>query len=121
MQSTKVVVNLPEIIAAVSGGLSASKICVLFGLSETRYYELVRNHSKQFESAKQMRFMAQRKKLKDLKHRQQGPKVEIPKSSKKITSDEKVVHLEKRLEREKKRNEELERLLKIAQEHLGKL
>jgi hypothetical protein len=121
VQSAKKPVNLDQIVAAVSGGLSSSRICVLFGLSETRYYQMVRNHPKQFEAAKKKQLMAQKKKQKEVKELHQGPKVRPSTPQKRITPEEKVQSLEKQLERQQKENDELRRLLEVAQEHLGKL
>lgn len=120
MSHVKQSVNLPQIISAFRNGATASRICIAFGLSERRYYELLKRHSEQFDAAKKKRLMNQKKKIKSIQQRHKGPTVDGAIPKKKISSDEKVAHLEKRLELERKKNEQLEELLKIAKEHLGK-
>lgn len=121
MTSSTQPLALTQILSAYRNGLSTSRICRLFALSETRYYNLVKAHKNQFEAAKKMRLMNQKKKIKGVYQVHKGLKVKTVDTDKKITPDEKLERLENRLELERKKNEELERLLKVAQEQLGKL
>lgn len=112
--------KIDQILSLYQSGATSSRICLTFGLSERRYYELLKRHSVEFQSVKEIRLMAQKKKLSLLRDLHKGPKVDLVKTKERITANEKLAQLERRLEIERKKNLELEGLLKLAQEHLGK-
>ncbi len=112
--------KLNDVLLAYKNGDTTSRICITFGLSERRYYDLFKRHLVQFEPLKKMRHMNQKKKSKFQKTLHVGDKVKVTQNISKITSEEKIAQLEMRLEKERKKNQELETLLKVARDELGK-
>ena len=110
---------LKEILQDYINGMSPSSICRKFGLSERNYGSILKQYSAAFGEAKEARSMNQKMRRDLLKKNHSGAPVEEVKK-KKITANEKIAHLEKLLQIEQKKNQELESLLKVAKDHLGK-
>ena len=120
METVRKPLILSQILSMYRNGCRTSRICLTFGLSERRYYELVKRHAQEFERVKKKRLMNQKKKSKTIKELHQGEKVKTFSSSKKITPEERIAELERRLKNEQKKNQQLEALLEVANEFLGK-
>lgn len=110
---------IDDLLNAYSSGLSPSKICISFGLSERGYFDIVKKYPV-FQKLKKIRKMNQKKKRNSLKINLHGEKVKEIKKTTAITPEEQLIQLQKRLEHEQKKNKDLEDLLKVAKEKLGK-
>ena len=111
-------VLIQKVLICFKNGDSPAKICKEFGLSERNYCTILKKFPNQFEKAKNKRIMNQKKnKLKNIKPVLQS--VPRPKKTK-ITDEERIKILERKLELQKKENDELKCLLEVAKEHLGK-
>lgn len=108
-----------DLLIAYRNGLSPSKICISFGLSERGYFDIIKKYPS-FQKSKKIRIMNQKKKRDSFKTNLHGNQVEESKKVKSITPEEKISHLQQKLEHEQKKNKELEELLKLAKEKLGK-
>jgi hypothetical protein len=107
-----------EMLQMFGEGSSVRDICMKYGLSETGYYFEVGNYPVLQKAARRKR--ERLKRIDELK-KPKPKKAIIPTKAKSFRSTEdKVRHLEDRLQREKAKNAELEELLKIAKESLGK-
>lgn len=109
-----------EILSAYREGTSPSTIAIRFGLSERNFKDIKSLFAQKFKQADRVRAMNQKKKREKLRTNLHGKRVNLPKAAPKATSEEKIKHLEKLLESEQKKNKELESLLAVAKEHLGK-
>jgi len=109
-----------NMIAEFGNGMTIHQICRKFGVSETSYYMLVKPYPELRKIAKEK--VIKRKKLEKQKIEmaKKVTKVDIPKKEKRRTDKERIKHLEDRLKRERKKNLDLEKLLKLAKENLGK-
>lgn len=110
-----------KILSAYRNGISPSTICVRFGLSEKNFKDLKLKYADQFNKANKSRAMNQKKIRNRLKTNLHGKKVETSKTTApKATDEDRIRHLESLIEAERKKNKELEALLKVAKDHLGK-
>ena len=112
--------RLTGILKAFAAGESPAKICIAYGLSERGYFDLIRKHPKGFLRAKKTRLMNQKKKREKAKTLKQGTPTDPVSKGPKMTTDEQIAKLERQLENERKKNKDLEKLLEIAKEFLGK-
>lgn len=103
-----------------SNGEPAHQICKAFALSESNFYFIISKFPKLYVAAKKKRKkMILKKKKLLMKNKFNGPKVKVPKKIR-SSSAEKIKQLEERLKRERDKNKELEELLRIAKDELGK-
>lgn len=109
-----------KLLSAYAKGHSCWQICNDFGLSETSFYAIICLYPKLKVDAKKRRdkFLSKQKLL--MKKKSKEPKVKTVKKRKRTSSEEKVKQLESRLKREQLKNQELEKLLKVTKEVLGK-
>lgn len=109
-----------QMIAAFCNGRTVHEICKDFGVSEAGYYALVKPFPSLRKVAKEKVRKRKQREKQQIEMNKKTTKVNIPKRKKKRLPQERIKHLEDRLKREKQRNVELEKLLKIAKESLGK-
>lgn len=109
-----------KILEPFKQGISPAKICQIVGMSETAYNRLLKRHPELFNKAKKLRLMNQKKKRNLVQTNLHGEKTDSQKNKTKITPEEKIRALEIRLAKEQKKNAELETLLEVAKEYLGK-
>ena len=102
-------------------GLSPASICKKFDLSERNYGSIVKRHAVEFKKLRTMRSSKQKEKNNAARGKHQSVPSSLSVQKSKITPEEKIDHLESLLEREKKKNIELEELLRLVKERLGKL
>lgn len=106
-------------LSAYRNGNSPASICRQFELSERNYGSILLKYRVEFAEARECRKMNQKRSRDKLKSSHAGDKVS-PRPSKKITPEDKIEHLESQLDHERNKNKELEELLRIAKEQLGK-
>lgn len=109
-----------EILILFQNGESPAKICSVFELSERNYCSILKKYSEKFAAFKEMRLMNQKKNKKHKQRLHLGPVVEVILDGPKITAEERIKILERKLELERKENQQLKDLLDVAKEHLGK-
>lgn len=111
-----------KVLVDYRNGLSPAKICYQYGLSEKNYRTILEKYSPAFKRVRRIREMHQAKARELMKkNRFKGNKVKSDgQRSKKMTAEEKIKHLQRQLENERKKNQELETILEVAKEHLGK-
>lgn len=111
---------IETILLDYKNGLSPAAICKRTGITEKNYALILKKHSLEFEGLKAMRKSKQKEKRKSDSGRHHDRPATVIESKNKITAEEKLKHLEALLEKEKKKNKDLESLLELAKDHLGK-
>lgn len=112
-------VLIRKVLICFKNGDSPAKICKEYGLSERNYFTILKKFPNQFEKAKNKRIMNQKKK-KDFTKRKPGLQAKAQPKQSKITAEDRIKILERKLELQQKENAELKGLLELAKEHLGK-
>jgi hypothetical protein len=108
-----------KIIRDYGRGISPAQLCRTYDLTEHTFYGILKKFPLKTKAAKAKALLVRKQKHKSGQLNQ----TVIPKPEEKypkISDAEKIAHLEKMLENEKKKNRELETLLEVAKDHLGK-
>ena len=98
---------------------TTGKICLKFGMGDMHLTRVLNDYPERFLGAKSIRRANQEKKrVMFMKKKYDGPKVKVPEKIKK--SPPSIEKLQKKIDSKDQRISELEKLLKIAKEELGK-
>jgi hypothetical protein len=109
-----------KILTLFKNGDSPFKICKEYGISEHNFRSIILKYPELFSHAKKIRLMNQNKKRKKIKDLHTGPTVTHSPEIVKITDEDRIKILERKLELSRKENEQLKNLLGVAKEYLGK-
>ena len=109
-----------KVMKSYSKGYPDSKICFEHGISGNNLYKILSKYPELKEKAMANRKKNQKKRKRSIYDSIGTPVSEKVMDTKKMTDKEKIAHLESRLQNEKKRNKDLETLVKAVKEELGK-
>jgi len=101
-------------------GDSPGKICINLGISKHNYESILKKYPKDKEDAMKIRMMNRQSMKEHLGIIKSGTPLQNPVSYDRTSPEEKVKLLKDQLARQRKKNVELEKLLKIAKAELGK-
>ncbi len=108
------------ILQSYAKGLSCWEICNTYGLSDSSFYEIINKYPEVKKASKIRRDKILRKKRQVMKKTSKKDQVKLPRRQAKLSDAEKIKQLESMLKQERSKLKEMEALLEVANETLGK-